>query len=80
MGAYDGVEVAELVGLLILSEIKEKVPKLNFGLYRVDGLATYKTTKGIHIDTMRQNYLSSSRPMVSTLWKTLEYTELTSWT
>ena len=54
MGAYDGAEVAELVGLLILNTIKDKLPKLNFGLYRDDGLAAYKTSRGIHIDKMRK--------------------------
>ena len=38
MGAYDGAEVSELVGLQILSKINEQYPKLNFGLYRDGGL------------------------------------------
>ena len=46
MGAYDGAEVAELVGLLILSKINEQFPQLNFGLYRDDGLAVYKSMRG----------------------------------
>ena len=33
MGAYDGAEVAELVGLLILHKLKEPAPGLDFGLY-----------------------------------------------
>ena len=58
MGAFDGAEIAELVGLLILSQIKEQLPRLNFGLYRDDGLASYKTGRGIHIDHMRKKLLS----------------------
>ena len=54
MGAYDGAEVAELVGLLLLSEIETRLPNLNFGLYRDDGLAVYKTTKGIHIERTKK--------------------------
>ena len=54
MGAYDGAEVAELVGLLLLSEIEKHLPSLNFGLYRDDGLAVYKTTKGIHIERTKK--------------------------
>ena len=58
MGAYDGPEVAELIGLLILNDIKEQIPMLDFGLYRDDGLATYRTTKGIHIDRTRKTLIS----------------------
>lgn len=39
MGAYDGAEIAELVGLIALKSIEEQLPHLNFGLYRDDGLA-----------------------------------------
>ena len=54
MGAYDGAEVAELVGLLLLSDIKTNLPNLNFGLYRDDGLAVYKNIKGIHIERTKK--------------------------
>ena len=37
-GSYDGAECAELVGLLLLSEVS-KINRLNVGLYRDDGLA-----------------------------------------
>ena len=37
-GSYDGAECAELVGLLLLSEVA-KIDRLNVGLYRDDGLA-----------------------------------------
>lgn len=42
MGAFDGAEVAELVGLLILHKMRQLFPFINFGLYRDDGLGTYK--------------------------------------
>ena len=38
MGAFDGAEVCELVGLYILSLIAEKFGANDFGLYRDDGL------------------------------------------
>ena len=38
MGAFDGAEVAELVGLMLLWQLKENVPDVDFGLYRDDGL------------------------------------------
>ena len=58
MGAFDGAEIAELVGLLILDQIHKQLPRLNFGLYRDDGLAAYKTGRGIHIDHMRKKLLA----------------------
>ena len=57
MGAYDGAEVAELVGLLILSKINEQFPQLNFGLYRDDGLAVYKSMRGATIDLYRKRLI-----------------------
>ena len=42
MGAPDGAEVCELVGLYILDELRRAIPNMNFGLYRDDGLAEHK--------------------------------------
>ena len=42
MGAYDGCEVCELVGILILHKMKNAFPDINFGLYRDDGLGVHK--------------------------------------
>ena len=39
MGAPDGAEICEMVGLFLLKEINENFPQLNAGLYRDDGLA-----------------------------------------
>ena len=41
MGAPDGAETCEIVGLFLLKEVKENFPELDFGLYRDDGLATH---------------------------------------
>ena len=41
MGAPDGAEICELVGLFLLHEIKSQFPRLDFGLYRDDGLAVH---------------------------------------
>ena len=57
MGAFDGAEVAELVGLKLLAEIKQKVPELNFGLYRDDGLATIKTGRGCKIENAKKKLI-----------------------
>ena len=42
MGSYDGCELCELVGLLIIHTVREKFPNINFGLYRDDGLGAHK--------------------------------------
>ena len=42
MGAYDGAEVTDLIGLYILHNLKEKVPEIDFGLYRDDGLGMHR--------------------------------------
>ena len=46
MGCYDGAEVCELVGLLILSKLSTKFRKEDVGLYRDDGLAVFKNISG----------------------------------
>ena len=42
MGSYDGAEVCELVGLFILNGLCNKYGKESIGLYRDDGLATFR--------------------------------------
>ena len=54
MGAPDGAEVCELVGLFLLNEVKQNFPELNFGLYRDDGLAEHRRIGGRQMEAMRQ--------------------------
>ena len=42
MGAYDGAEVGEHVGLFLLNISANKFVKNNVGLYKDDGLALLK--------------------------------------
>ena len=42
MGAYDGAQVTDLVGIYILHILKTNVPEIDFGLYRDDGLGVYR--------------------------------------
>ena len=42
MGAYDGVEVCELVGKYFLYELSKLYEKKDIGLYRDDGLVVFK--------------------------------------
>ena len=53
MGSFDGGEVAELVGLYLLSEIEKILPKGSCGLFRDDGLAAL-AGRGRHVDRMRK--------------------------
>ena len=54
MGAPDGAEVCEIVGLYLLHQVRTRYPNLNFGLYRDDGLGTHKRMTGRQMDQMRQ--------------------------
>ena len=54
MGAPDGAEICELVGLFLLSEVKAKFPELNFGLYRDDGMAEHRRIGGRRLNAIRQ--------------------------
>ena len=51
MGAYDGAEVCELVGLFLLSQLSEKLGIEDCGLYRDDGLSA-KAENGPQADRL----------------------------
>ena len=53
MGAYDGAEMCDLVGLYILSKLEEFIPKSQLGLYRDDGLAIVKGS-GPQLERLRK--------------------------
>ena len=42
IGAYDGAQVCELIGIYMLYLIRKKYNSKNIGLYRDDGLAVFK--------------------------------------
>ena len=46
MGAYDGAEVCELIGIYMLYLIGKKYDSKNIGLYRDDGQAVFKNVSG----------------------------------
>ena len=54
MGAPDGAEVCELVGLFLLHEVTTNFPELNYGLYRDDGLASHRRLGGRRLEQIRQ--------------------------
>lgn len=57
MGAYDGAEVCELVGLYILSEINCNLDFDSVGLYRDDGLAVVRSHSGRRADCLRKDLI-----------------------
>ena len=44
MGAYDGAEVCELIGTVLLDKIILKYDKNSIGLYRDSGLSAFKNS------------------------------------
>ena len=57
MGAYDGAECCELIGLLVLSKIEAKYPQLNFGLYRDDGLGAHRRIPGPRLERIKKDII-----------------------
>ena len=58
MGAYDDVQVCELVGIFMLNKISEKYDRKKSGLYRDDDLAVSKNISGPESERMKKNFQS----------------------
>ena len=56
MGAYDGAEVCELVGIYLLVFLSSKYLKQNIGLYRDDGLAVFKNLSGPKSGSIKKQF------------------------
>ena len=56
MGAYDGAEVCELVGIYLQSLLSDKYNKQDFGLYRDDGLAVFRNISGPQSEKIKKNF------------------------
>ena len=56
IGAFDGAEVAKLVGLFILNQLESKFPQLNAGLYRDDSLASHKKMSGPEVERIKNSF------------------------
>ena len=54
MGSFDGAEICELVGLLILNHLGKRFGKENIALYRDDGLAIIKSKSARLLDKTRK--------------------------
>jgi hypothetical protein len=57
MGAYDGAEVCELVGIFILYQISQFYNKNDFVLYRDDGLAIFKNKSGQQMERIKKHFV-----------------------
>ena len=59
MGSYDGAEICELIGLLILHQLKERFPQIEFGLYRDDGLGCHKSSlRGPELERLKKQIVN----------------------
>ena len=56
MGAYDDVEVCELVGSFLLYQLSNKCNKKDIGLYRDDGLAVFKNKSGPQAQRIKKDF------------------------
>ena len=54
MGAYDGAEVCEIVGIYLLSLLGKKYNSKDIGLYRDDGLSVFKNMNGPEAEKIKQ--------------------------
>ena len=55
MGAYDGAEVCELIGIYLLHQLSIEYEIGNFGLYRDDGLGVLKSKSGTESEKIKKN-------------------------
>ena len=58
MGANDGAEICELVGLYILTEIHKNIDFTSVGLCRDDGLAVIRSASGSSLDRYRKKLIT----------------------
>ena len=75
MGAPDGAEICELVGLYILDVLRQKVPEMKFGLYRDDGLAEHPKMNGRTLEKLEQrirNIFSTTFGLKITIQKDMD--------
>ena len=82
MGSFDGAEVCELVGLLILEKLGKIFGKNNVGLYRDDGLALLTKKSGPQIERYRKKLTKAFKELdlkitIQTSLKTTNFLDFT---
>ena len=55
MGAYDGAEICELVGIFMLSLLSKKFSFNNIGLYRDDELSVFRNISRRQVEKKKNN-------------------------
>ena len=56
MGAYDGAEVCELVGIYLQYLLSKSYDKNDYGLYRDDGLAIFSNINGQKAEKIKKDF------------------------
>ena len=56
MGAYDGADVCELVGICLLLQLSSRCKRENIGLYRDDGLAVFKNISSLQSEKLKKQF------------------------
>ena len=82
MGSFDGAEICELVGLYIQSNLENILPKINFGLYRDDGLILLRKPNGQQMDEKRKIIIKSFKDIafsvdIQTNLKEVDFLDIT---
>ena len=54
MGAYDGAEVCELIGILLSNFLGRQCDTKNIGLYRYNKLSIFKNCSGPQIEKIKK--------------------------
>ena len=57
MGAFDGAEICEMVGLFILRKLESELGTAGIGLYRDDGLAALRNCSSREADRTRKKII-----------------------
>ena len=65
MGASDGREVCELIGIFLLNLLRRQYDTKNIGLYRDDGFSMFKNCGGPQMEQIKK-HLQKVRTMVWT--------------
>ena len=63
MGAYDGAEMTDLVGIYILHRLSQVVPEIEFGLYRDDGLGVHKRIPKTQLEQIKKKIFKLFKDM-----------------
>ena len=55
MGAYDGTEVCELIGIFLLNLLGRQYDTKNIGLCRGDGLSIFNNCSGLQMEKIQKH-------------------------